>query len=108
MVAGSPPWRRHPRARHPRYHATNSTRERLAARPCGGVRQQRPPAYEQALDRSGLFDRRDAYHSPFGRCRDCAYLRYCDLCPLSIALAPDTREQLIAPRFGLGASKVLG
>jgi radical SAM protein with 4Fe4S-binding SPASM domain len=68
--------------------------------------EQRLPAYRQALERVGLFDRRDAYRSPFGTCRECAYLRYCDLCPLSIALAPGASDPTRVPGFACAFKRV--
>ena len=65
---------------------------------------RRLPGYRQALERVGLFERRDAYRSPFGACRDCAYLRYCDLCPLSIALAPGASDPTRVPGFACARS----
>jgi sulfatase maturation enzyme AslB (radical SAM superfamily) len=67
---------------------------------------RRLPAYAQALARTGLFGRRDAYRSPFGRCRDCAYLRYCDVCPLSIALAPEAGDPARVPGFACAFKRV--
>jgi sulfatase maturation enzyme AslB (radical SAM superfamily) len=68
--------------------------------------ERRLPAYREALERVGLFDRRDAYRSPFGACRDCAYLRYCDLCPLSIALAPGASDPTRVPGFACAFKRV--
>ena len=59
----------------------------------------RLPGYRQALDATGLFDRRDAYYSSCGACRDCPYLRHCRPCPLSIALEPGASDPKRVPDF---------
>jgi sulfatase maturation enzyme AslB (radical SAM superfamily) len=57
------------------------------------------PGYRDALAATGLFGRRDRNRSSYGACRDCAYLRYCSVCPLSIALAPGASDPRRVPDF---------
>jgi len=59
----------------------------------------RLPDYRRALRAVGLFGRRDTLRSSDGACRDCAYLRQCDVCPLSIALAPGASDPRRVPDF---------
>jgi len=66
----------------------------------------RLPAYRRALGETGLFDRRYGYYSSFGRCRECPQVRYCDACPLSIALAPRASDPKRIPDFICAFSRV--
>ncbi len=59
----------------------------------------RLPGYRKALHATGLFSRRDCNRSSFGACRDCPFLRYCSVCPLSIALAPGASDPTRVPDF---------
>jgi sulfatase maturation enzyme AslB (radical SAM superfamily) len=59
----------------------------------------RLPAYRDALASTGLFDRRDGNYSSYGACRDCAHVRHCGVCPLSIALAPGASDPRKVPDF---------
>ena len=59
----------------------------------------RLPAYRDALTVTGLFGPREGGYSSYGACRDCAYLGYCGVCPLSIALAPGASDPERVPDF---------
>jgi len=59
----------------------------------------RLPVYREALATTGLFGSRDGNYSSYGKCRDCAYVRYCSVCPLSIALAPGASDPRRVPDF---------
>jgi sulfatase maturation enzyme AslB (radical SAM superfamily) len=69
---------------------------------------ERLPAYRSALLETGLFGRRDRFHSPYGPCRDCRHVRRCDVCPLAIALAPGGSDPLSVPAFACAFSQVVG
>jgi sulfatase maturation enzyme AslB (radical SAM superfamily) len=56
-------------------------------------------AYRHALEATGLFGPRDACYSSHGKCRDCTFLGYCDVCPLAIALAPGASDPVRVPDF---------
>ena len=66
----------------------------------------RLPGYRKALGATGLFGRRDGNRSSHGACRDCAYLRYCSVCPLSIALAPGAEDPTQVPDFMCAFNRV--
>jgi len=66
----------------------------------------RLPAYRRALARTGLFGRRDRTRSGFGRCRACACLGHCNLCPLSVALAPGASDPRLVPDFACAFTRV--
>ncbi|MFO7691812.1 MAG: hypothetical protein R6V57_01885, partial [Vicinamibacterales bacterium] len=59
----------------------------------------RLPAYRDALAATGLFGPREGGCSSYGACRDCAYLGYCGVCPLSIALLPGASDPERVPDF---------
>ena len=67
----------------------------------------RLPDYRDALDATGLFGRRDRNHSSYGSCGDCPYVRFCSVCPLSIALAPGATDPTRVPDFACAFSRTL-
>ena len=67
----------------------------------------RLPAYRGALDATGLFGRRDRNSSSYGTCRDCPYVRFCSVCPLSIALAPGATDPTRVPDFACAFTRTL-
>jgi hypothetical protein len=55
--------------------------------------------FPEASRRAGIFHDKQAKHSAYGRCGDCAYLGVCSVCPVSIANVPGNRDPHRIPDF---------
>jgi sulfatase maturation enzyme AslB (radical SAM superfamily) len=62
--------------------------------------------YEDLLRATGLFDRRPAKHSSYGRCGTCGYRRSCLPCPVSIVHQPGNADPDRIPDFVCAFNRV--
>lgn len=63
-------------------------------------------AYESVMRETGVFDRRDAKYSSYGRCATCECRSTCTVCPVAIVRQPGNNDPHRIPDFGCAFSRV--
>ena len=78
-------------------------RRRLIGMRLGDVRDpglsDRLRALPEAAAATGVFHRKEAKHSPYGRCATCRFLASCDVCPMAVARDPEHADPNRLPDF---------
>ena len=62
--------------------------------------------YRAAVERSGLFHRKERKYSSYGKCGECEYIDRCTICPMSTAGLPGNRDPDRVPDFPCAFHKV--